>query len=363
MKKFVLTTIACTALISFSPLGDQTEVKAATSSNIASAQVKTLQVSPPATVDEIFPDDALAFKVAQKLGVSENTIVTQEQLDTITEMVYVAFEVEDLTGMEYLHNLNTLDLSQNNISTLDSLANLTQLEFLSLNSNKITDITSLMNLPQLKNLEIGANQITSLPSFENLTNLKILNLSSNQLSDISALKDAQYLTNLSVSNNHIADISVISNLSQLQLFYGESNQITSIEAFRNNKTLVDFDANFNQITDITPLSNIPTLRSVYIDENQISDFSSLEGQLLTSFEATGQNIYLPSVTFGESTDIVIKDNKGVTLNDWVWYTPGSYENDILTWKDTGDNSAYFLNNVYPEFPSVSVTVYQTVTPN
>ncbi|EFR98283.1 leucine-rich repeat-containing protein, partial [Listeria ivanovii FSL F6-596] len=201
------------------------------------------------------------------------------------------------------------------------------------------------------------------PSFENLTNLKILNLSSNQLSDISALKDAQYLTNLSVSNNHIADISVISNLSQLQLFYGESNQITSIEAFRNNKTLVDFDANFNQITDITPLSNIPTLRSVYIDENQISDFSSLEGQLLTSFEATGQNIYLPSVTFGESTDIVIKDNKGVTLNDWVWYTPGSYENDILTWKDTGDNSAYFLNNVYPEFPSVSVTVYQTVTPN
>ncbi|EFO6643891.1 leucine-rich repeat domain-containing protein, partial [Listeria innocua] len=180
MKKFILASLACTTLISFSPLAEQVEVNAATT-NIATAPEKNLQEAPPATVDQIFPDDALAFKVAQELGVSQDTVVTQEQLDTIKTMVYIAFGVEDLTGMEYLHNLKLVDLSQNNISNLDNLANLTELEIVSLNYNQITDITPLMNLPKLNNLELGVNQISTLPSFENLTNLKILNLSSNQL--------------------------------------------------------------------------------------------------------------------------------------------------------------------------------------
>lgn len=364
MNKFILTTIACTALISFSPLGDQNEVNASTPVNdTTNTQIKNLQVSPPAAVNEIFPDDALSYKIAQKLGVSEDTVVTQDQLNTITELVYVDFGVEDLTGMEYLSNLNTLNLSQNNISNLDSLANLSNLEVLSLNSNKITNLTALMNLPKLNDLELGINQISTLPSFENLTNLEILNLSSNQLDDISELKTAPGLTNLSVSSNNITDISVVSELDQLQVFYCDYNEITSLEGFRDNTTLTDLSASFNKIMDITPLSSIPTLRSLTIEVNQISDFSSLENQLLTTFDATGQEVYLPSVALGESTDIVIKDNKGATLTDWVWHTPGTYENNTLIWENAGNNSAYFVNNVYPEFPSVTVDVYQTVTPN
>lgn len=361
MKKFILASIACTTLICFSPLAEQVEVNAATS-DITTAPEKSLQEAPPATVDQIFPDDALAFKVAQELGVSEDTVVTQEQLDTITTMVYVAFGVEDLTGMEYLHNLKLVDLSQNNISNLENLANLTELEVVSLNENQITDITPLMNLPKLNNLELGVNQISTLPSFENLTNLKILNLSSNQLNDISALKDTPQLTNLSISANNVSDISVLSALDNLKVFYAESNQLTSIESLRNKTKLEYFDANFNQIKDVTPLSTIPTIKSIQIEENQISDFSSLASHNLDLFDATGQNIYLPDVALGDSTNIVIKDNLGVTLHDWVWYTPGTYQNNTLTWENAGDNSAYFLNNQYPTFPSVTVTVYQTVTP-
>lgn len=361
MKKFILASLACTTLISFSPLVGQVEVSAATT-NIATAPEKNLQEAPPATVDQIFPDDALAFKVAQELGVSEDTVVTQEQLDTIETMVYVDFGVEDLTGMEYLHNLKFVDLSQNKISNLENLANLTELETVSLNYNQITDITPLMNSPKLYNLELGVNQISTLPSFENLTNLRILNLSSNQLKDISALKDTPQLTNLSISANNISDISVLSECDNLRVFYGESNQLTSIESLRNKTKLEYFDANFNQIKDVTPLSTIPTIRSIKIEENQISDFSSLAGHRLELFDATGQNIYLPDVALGDSTNIVMKDNLGVTLHDWVWYTPGTYQNDTLTWENAGDNSAYFLNNQYPTYPSVTVTVYQTVTP-
>ncbi|HEM1901277.1 TPA: leucine-rich repeat domain-containing protein, partial [Listeria monocytogenes] len=200
------------------------------------------------------------------------------------------------------------------------------------------------------------------PSFENLTNLRILNLSSNQLKDISALKDTPQLTNLSISANNISDISVLSECDNLRVFYAESNQLTSIEPLRNKTKLEYFDANFNQIKDVTPLSTIPTIRSIKIEENQISDFSSLAGHRLELFDATGQNIYLPDVALGDSTNIVMKDNLGVTLHDWVWYTPGTYQNDTLTWENAGDNSAYFLNNQYPTYPSVTVTVYQTVTP-
>ncbi|HHQ0973542.1 TPA: leucine-rich repeat domain-containing protein, partial [Listeria innocua] len=114
--------------------------------------------------------------------------------------------------------------------------------------------------------------------------------------------------------------------------------------------------------DVTPLSTIPTIKSIKIEENQISDFSSLAGHRLELFEAAGQNVYLPDVALGDSTNIVIKDNFGVTLHDWVWYTPGTYSNDTLTWENAGDNSAYFLNKQYPTIPSVTVTVYQTVTP-
>ncbi|EAF7771962.1 TPA: leucine-rich repeat domain-containing protein [Listeria monocytogenes] len=362
MRKLILTTIACMTLVSFSPLAEPTEVEAA-KPNISNTQIKNLQEAPPAAINEIFPDDALSFKVAQELSVSEDTVVTQEQLDTIKTMVYVEFGVKDLSGMEYLHNLHVIDLSQNEITNIDSLAKLTNLEEISLNQNQIVDISPLMNLPLLNNLEIEGNQIASLPSFDNLVNLKILDLNNNQLSDISNLKVAKQLTDLYISNNNISDISILSNLEQLQSFYAETNQLTSLESLQNKVYLEDFDADYNQIKDVTPLSTCPNLKYIQIEANQISDFSSLSNQHFIKFEANGQEVYLPPVMLGQSTSIVLKDNKGVTLTDWIWDTPGVYENDTLTWQNSGDNSAYFLNNQYPTFPSVDVSVYQTVTPN
>lgn len=70
--------------------------------------------------------------------------------------------------LDELPSLKFLDLSYNNIKSLDFLPIASKLEYLKLEHNVITDISSLTNFPQLKSLSVQYNKI------EDFTPLKTL---------------------------------------------------------------------------------------------------------------------------------------------------------------------------------------------
>jgi len=118
----------------------------------------------PDTIANIFPDPALARTVAERLGVSVETIVTQGDLNRIWSLhARPTREIQSLQGMQYLHNLTWLDLSRNRISDLRPLAGLTNLETLILVLNSITDISPLAELTNLQRLYLSSQSFTREP--------------------------------------------------------------------------------------------------------------------------------------------------------------------------------------------------------
>ena len=77
---------------------------------------------------------------------------------------------------------------------------------LSLANSQIDDLSPMAGLGQLQGMELDNNQITDLASLSGLTNLVSLNLANNQITDLTPLKKLGKLTELNLSNNQITDL-------------------------------------------------------------------------------------------------------------------------------------------------------------
>lgn len=130
-------------------------------------------------------------------------------------------QLKDLTALQALTQLTTLNLGYNQITDEDAkaLANLTNLTSLSLMDNNITDLTFLTNLTALTSLNVSQdadnpNKITSLKPLTKLVNLSIIMLDNNNISDLSPLRNITAIPQLmSLNGNHIFDIMPVLSLN------------------------------------------------------------------------------------------------------------------------------------------------------
>jgi len=77
------------------------------------------------------------------------------------------------------------------------------IEELIISFNKISDLTSLQSLTNITVLSLSNNQINDLTPLQSLTSLKLLQLSGNYLSDLSPLMDLDTLEYLFIERNKI----------------------------------------------------------------------------------------------------------------------------------------------------------------
>ncbi|MBS1006709.1 leucine-rich repeat domain-containing protein [Levilactobacillus brevis] len=130
-------------------------------------------------------------------------------------------QLKDLTALQTLTQLTTLNLGYNQITDEDAkaLANLTNLTSLSLMDNNITDLTFLTNLMALTSLNVSQdadnpNKITSLKPLAKLVNLSTIVLDNNNISDLSPLRNITAIPQLmSLGGNHIFDIMPVLSLN------------------------------------------------------------------------------------------------------------------------------------------------------
>ena len=127
------------------------------------------------------------------------------------ESRYVYKLNEPLTDISFLSNfteLESLNLSLNNISDISALSGLTNLTCLYLTENQISDISALSELTNLKVLYLDVNQISDVSALSELKNLNALWIYENQISDISSLSKLINLTDLDLSNNPISESDI-----------------------------------------------------------------------------------------------------------------------------------------------------------
>ena len=228
------------------------------------------------------------------IDITENNVKTLEDLKYFTNLTELSLcdnQISDISSLKGLTNLTVLDLSWNQISDISSLKGLTNLTSLIMGGNPISDISSLKGLTNLTELYLYGNQISDISNLKGLTNLTELDLNWNQISDISSLKGLTNLTGLYLNNNQISDISSLKGLTNLTVLYLFYNQISDISILKGLTNLTVLYLDNNQISDISSLKGLTNLTKLSLDNNQISDISSLKGLTnLTFLDLDGNQI-------------------------------------------------------------------------
>ncbi|KAM3915222.1 nischarin isoform 2-T2 [Leptodactylus fuscus] len=114
-------------------------------------------------------------------------------------------------------SLTTVDMSHNQISSIDDSVKLTpQVEFLALSHNHIGSIENLQHLYNLVHLDLSYNKLSILEGVHSkIGNIKTLNLSGNLLENLKGLNKLYSLVNLDLSNNKISQVDEIKNIGSL----------------------------------------------------------------------------------------------------------------------------------------------------
>ena len=109
----------------------------------------------------MIPDKNLRTAIEEKLGKTAGQPITQAEMTTLMGLNAMAFNISDLTGLQFATQLTSLSLDNNNISDITPLAGLTQLTGLNLDRNNISDITPLAGLTQLTTLWLAGNPLNA----------------------------------------------------------------------------------------------------------------------------------------------------------------------------------------------------------
>ena len=179
--------------------------------------------------------------------------------------------ISEIEGLEKLTNLNELYLSGNKISEIQDLEHLKKLKVLDLSYNNIKKIQHLDTLLDLNQLYLNNNQISNINGLDNLINLTFLHLDSNNITKIEGLIYNKNLHTLYLSHNHITEITNLSSLTNLFFLALNCNKIKKIKGLENLINLRFLRLNDNKLTQIDGLNNLNKLTTLNLANNKIKD--------------------------------------------------------------------------------------------
>lgn len=171
-----------------------------------------------------------------------------------------------------------VDVSHNkNITTLDPLIELSELQNLDCSNTNVEDISPIRNLNKINALDISNTLITDISDLRYANNIKTLNAENIRLSDIEIIGLYGQLTNLSVAGTDVSDISMLENCEQLVDLNMSSTKVTSLDSIVLPQSIRFLNLSNTDIDDISSLSNLENLQVLIIDDTYVTDLSPLAG--------------------------------------------------------------------------------------
>ncbi|CAL6092684.1 Conserved_hypothetical protein [Hexamita inflata] len=164
-------------------------------------------------------DHFLDLRFIDKLGVTHLNLhrctdtYFQNCSKNITHLTINSSQLSYLEGIQQMEQLEKLVLMINYISDITSIGGLINLNYLSLASNLIEDINAIQYLTNLNFLDLCENKIIEISSLRQLKRLNTLYLSFNQIIDASPIIDLN-IAELYLSNNHILETA---HFQQIQI--------------------------------------------------------------------------------------------------------------------------------------------------
>ena len=219
-----------------------------------------------------------------------------QSLSNLKNFIIESGSVNDLNGLKNLKNLEELDLWFDNLTSTEELGQLEDLKRLRIISNKLqhiglpssvdfldlssleisslSNITGIESLSNVKNIEFMENKLKDLSGFENLTNIKSLVIKSSEVESIDELRSLSKLESLYLNGNAFEDFSALSYLEKLTYLKLKNISSKVIKNSDNFKHVENLEIDKKDIADLRDFSEMKNLKvlSIYGDKNQIQNF-------------------------------------------------------------------------------------------
>ena len=169
-----------------------------------------------------------------------------------------------------------IDLCMTRIDDIAPLADLIELQSLSLWGTTVSDLTPLSNLTALQRLDLDGTLVSDLTPLSNLTGLQILHLGGTPVSDLSPFSNLIGLQSLSLLETTVSDLSPLSNLTGLQGLNLYETPVSDLTPLSNLTGLQILHLGGTPVSDLSPLSNLTKLRlldltGTGITENEVRE--------------------------------------------------------------------------------------------
>lgn len=290
-----------------------------------------------------------------------NQIPSLAELENLNYLDMSSNRISYLKELEKCESpLETIDFSNNNITHLNYnfSAKLKQsLTSLILNSNKISQLGNLNGFEKLNNLQISRNQLFDLTqrAFINLPKLKHLDLSHNAIKTIhndtfSSLMEL-YLLDLSHNQIELLIIDYFKSLKNLQKLFIQSNKIKNLDftVFNNQNLLYVLDLSDNEIERVQfeNSSNFTNLQLMRLSENKLKsiDYEALFSKMSNIRMLYLENNYLDQVPkyLGSLIKLDLSNQNGrlVKIPDSAFYR---YDTSVLLRLNLSKNHSLKFSN-------------------
>ena len=203
----------------------------------------------------MLPDNNLRDKlIASYPQVMQGNLLDISKAALLSGTLNVSFaNIADATGVQYFKNITTLDLSNNQLTTVPN----------------ISSITGLVNF------YASNNKLTSLPNMSSL-NLIDFQAVNNKLSTFPDLSGSTGLTTLYCSNNNLTQFPPLSQFPQLYILVaGQNPIIASFIDVRPCINLRELHVHKTGIDTIIGLEKLTSLTTLYAWSNNIKSFKAL----------------------------------------------------------------------------------------
>ncbi|KAJ1509838.1 hypothetical protein HMI54_002062 [Coelomomyces lativittatus] len=231
------------------------------------------------------PSMELLSKGLSMLGQSPSgqEIVDVKFLENYPNLEYLELpcnRIADVSVLAHLPFLYSVDLSSNRILSfnLPSMVHL-NLQHLDLSRNQLSSIEEIGVHKFLKQLCLDHNLIRQIRGLDTCTRLTTLSLVNNAITSLSGLAHLP-IKHLDLSWNHITDITETQFLPELEHLILNHNQINSLEQLSFNcRHLSHLDVSFNLLSEISQLLiliNFPLLSSLSCFGNLFTGISKID---------------------------------------------------------------------------------------
>ncbi len=256
----------------------------------------------------IFASPLIEKAARLELGLTENEVITREDLGRITKIlicgskVYSDWDDYNISGV----NGSLYGAPESNIGSIDNLADIalmSNINELALYDQQISDLSPLSGLPITK-LGLAFNRLTDLSALSRCSSITHLYLTGNPISDISALSEIAHLQYLDLANTHVKDLSPVIDcpivfislidtpvqdykplalLSQLEWLRASGLSAENVEICAALTHLKDLTLHGSQIHDLSVLYKLKRLSFLDLyqceltDINEIKYFPELQG--------------------------------------------------------------------------------------